>query len=465
MASSNFKSKSHSSQAGAGSAPKAKVTSTDRKAGGALNPILIPLVVGAVGLAAFGVAPRLQNLHELGAIHEQLVHELPHVTTAIVKSAGNGSSLVLPGDLQPIQNIPIYARVNGYLSKRFVDIGDNVKAGDVLAIIDTPEQDQQVEQAVANLRAAQANLASAYSDRENYSAQLFASDATIKQTRTNLEFSTTEVGRYQELASEGAVSLEQRDQALKQFNSDTASIEVAQHNRQAQLAQVASANARIAAAKQAVESSQANLRQLKATQGFQKVVAPTDGVITNRLVDAGALVAAGGSSGTTEILSMARTDVLRIYVDVPQSDYRFIHNNDRADLSLQEFPGKTFVGTVTNIAGSLNSQSRTLQTEIRIDNHDHVLKPGSYAEVRFNYVNPNPPVVIPASAAITKNDGLYVAVVDHNKVSYHKISVSRDFGNKMEVVSGLKANQEIVLDAPDGLAEGSAVKTQVAQGL
>lgn len=465
MATSNFNGYAKSNQANARNLQKAQADARGRKAGGAVNPFLIPLVAGAVALTAMGVAPRLHNMQELGAIHEQLVHDVPHVSTTLVKQAPNGSSLLLPGDLQPIQNIPIYARVNGYLLKRFVDIGDNVKAGDVLAIIDTPEQDQQVEQATANLRAAQANLASAYSDRENYSAQLFASDATIKQSRTNLEFSTTEVGRYQELASEGAVSLEQRDQALKQYNSDTASIEVAQHNRQAQLAQVASANARIAAAKQAVESSQANLRLLKATQGFQKVIAPTDGVITNRLVDAGALVAAGGSNGTTEILSMARTDVLRIYVDVPQSDYRFIHNNDRAELSLQEFPGKTFTGSVTNIAGSLNSQSRTLQTEIRVDNHDHVLKPGSYAEVRFSYVNPNPPVVIPSSAAITKNDGLYAAVVDHNKVSYRQIQVSRDFGNKMEVVSGLKANDEIILDAPDSLTAGSPVKTQLATSL
>ena len=211
------------------------------------------------------------------------------------------------------------------------------------------------------------------------------------------------------------MSFEQRDQALKQYNSDTATIEVAEHNRQAQLAQVASSNARIASAKQSVEANQATYNQLRALQGFQKVVAPCDGVITNRLVDAGALVAAGGASGTTLLLSMAKTDILRIYVDVPQSDYRFIHNNDQADLLLQEFPGQTFSGTVTNISGSLNPNSRTLQTELRIDNHTHVLKPGSYAEVRFNYKNPKPPVIIPSNAAITKNDGLYVAAVTDGK--------------------------------------------------
>jgi RND family efflux transporter MFP subunit len=433
-----------------------------RTAKGAFNPLVL-VALGVISLGLVGVTPRLQNHMELSRIHQQLETSLPTLSAVIAKEEPKTESLALPGDLQPIQNIPVYARVNGYILKRFVDIGDEVKAGQLLAVIDTPELDQQVQQAAANLRAAQANLASALSDRENFSAQLFAADATIKQNRTNLEFSTTEFKRYQALAAQGAVSYEQRDQMLKQFNSDTASIEVAEHIRQAQLAQVASANGRIAAAKQSVESNQANLSQLKALQGFQKVIAPSDGVITDRFVDAGALVAAGGSTGTTELMAMANTDVLRIYVDVPQSDYRYIHNNDKADLVLQEFPGQTFVGTVTNIAGSLNSNSRTLQTEIRIDNHNHVLKPGAYADVRFHYVNQNPPVIIPSNASITKNDGLYVAVDQNNKIEYKKIEVARDYGSKLAISQGLKANDLVILNAPDGLANGSAIKVHVAQ--
>ena len=418
-----------------------------RKHNGAINP-LIPMIVGFMAVTAVGVAPRLQNHMELSRVHEQLMVRLPELNGVVVKEASKNEALVLPGDLQPIQNIPIYARANGYLVKRYVDIGDNVKAGELLAVIDTPELDQQVQQATANLREAQANLVSALSDRENYAAQLFAADSTIKQTRTNLEYSTTEVQRYKELATEGAVSFEQRDLALKQYNSDTAAIEVAEHNRRAQLAQVASANARIAAAKQSVESNQAATNQLKALQNFQKVVAPSDGVITNRLVDAGSLVAAGGSNGTTELLTMAKTDVLRIYVDVPQADYRYIHNNDKAAITLQEFPGQSFTGTVTNI---------------RIDNHNHVLKPGAYADVRFQYVNLNPPMVIPSSASITKNDGLYVAVAQNNKLEYRRIEVARDYGNNLEVSKGLKANELVVLDTPDGLANGSAITVKVSQ--
>jgi len=435
---------------------------TRRNAKGALNPLL-PIIAGVVALGAVGVVPRMQNAAELSQIHQQLATSVPQVRAIVTQPASKASSLVLPGDLQPIQNIPIFARANGYITQRFVDIGDNVKANQVLATIDTPELDQQVEQAASNLRAAQANLTSAYSDRENFASQLFAADSTIKQSRTNLEFSTTEIRRYQELASEGAVSYEQRDQAMKAYNSDKAAIEVSQHNRQAQLAQLASANARIAAAKQQVQSSEANLKSLKALQGFQKIVAPSDGVITNRFVDAGALVAAGGANGTTQLLTMAKTDVLRLYVDVPQSDYRFINNNDKVDVTLQEFPGKKFTGVVTNIAGSLNSQSRTLQTEIQIANKDHLLKPGSYAEVSFNFVNPNPPVIIPSNAAITKNDGLYVAVVNADRVSFKPIHVARDYGNKMEVTDGLKSGETILLDSPDSLTAGGKVKALISQ--
>ena len=216
----------------------------------------------------------------------------------------------------------------------------------------------------------------------------------IKQARTNLEYSNTEYKRYQELSSQGAVSYEQRDQWLKQYDADTA-LQIAQENEKAALAQVVSADAGIAAAKQSVEANERSVTQLQALQGFQNIVAPCDGVITDRLVDAGALVAAGGSSGTTELLAMAKTDMLRIYVDVPQSDYRYLHNGDKADILLQEFPGKVFIGTVTNIAGSLNSTSRTLQTEIRIDNRNNVLRPGAYAQVRFVFNRQDPPVTIP----------------------------------------------------------------------
>jgi RND family efflux transporter MFP subunit len=437
-----------------------KKTGICRSSSGAINGALL-VALAVVAIVAIGFGPRMVNISELAKVHEQQKDILPVVLGIVIPQASKNTSLRLPGDLQPIQNIPIFARANGFLRQRFVDIGDEVKTGELLAIIDTPELDQQVEQAAANLSAAQANLAAALSDRENYAALLFAADSTIKQTRTNLEYSATEVTRYQNLATQGAVSFEQRDQQLKQYNSDKAGIEIASHNRQAQLAQVASANARIASAKQAIVANQAAYNQLRALQGFQKVFAPCDGVITDRMVDAGSLVAAGGSSGTTQLLLMAKTDVLRIYVDVPQADYRFIHNNDKAELVLQEFPAHVFAATVTNIAGGLNSSSRTLQTELRIDNHKHELKPGAYAEVQFNYTNPNPAVNIPSNASITKNDGLYVAIVADGKLSYRPVEVGRDLGSTLEITKGIKAGEVVVLDAPDGLAEGAKVKVKV----
>jgi RND family efflux transporter MFP subunit len=424
---------------------------------GLASPYALVLAILFSVVLAVGTIPRLARNIELNQVHQQLTSTIPTVPATYAKQADPKTTLLLPGDTQPIQNIPIYARANGYVVERKVDIGDIVKTGQLLAVISTPELDQQLEQARANLRQSQAALTQSLSDRQNYESQLFASKATISQARTNLEYSNTEYQRYQGLAAEGAISYEQRDQALKQFNSDTAALQVAEHNEKAALAQVVSADARIGAAKQLVEANEHNVAQLKALQGFQNVVAPCDGVITERLVDAGALVAAGGSSGTTQLLSMARTDVLRIYVDVPQSDYRNIHNGDKADILLQEFPGKVFTGTVTNLAGSLNSFSRTLQTELRIDNRNHILRPGSYAQVRFAFNSADPKVLIPSNATITKNDGLYAAVVAGGKVHYQLIGVDRDYGNKVEVGSGLKANDVVLLDAPDNLSEGARV--------
>jgi RND family efflux transporter MFP subunit len=422
-----------------------------------LNPYLLAPVCFVV-LVGFGAAPRLERQVELNQVHHQLAVEIPEVKAAIVKPAENTSKLVLPGDMQAIQDIPIYARANGYVHQRYVDIGDNVKAGQLLATIETPELDQQVEQAKANLQVAEANLDSAEADRQTNVSQLRAAEAAIRQAKTNLDYSRIENIRYHKLADEGAVSYEDGDRALKLYNSDTEALKIAEQNEKAAQTQLESTDNKVAANKRSVEANRANLKQYQALQAFHNIIAPSDGVITARFIDPGSLVALGGGSGSTQLLTMARTDVLRIYVDVPQSDYRYIHNGDKAEVLLQEFPDKVFTGTVTNIAGALNSGSRTLQTEIRIQNQNHVLKPGAYADVRFSFNRPDPPLVVPSNAVITKNDGIYVALATDGKVHYQKIEAARDYGSKMEVSSGLKDNDVVLLDAPDNLVDGAAVR-------
>jgi len=425
--------------------------------------VLILVALICVGLITTAAAARFARQLELKEAQHTIVASVPEVQAVRVTEGTNKTTLLLPGDIQPIQNVPIYARANGYLVKRLVDIGDNVKAGQLLAVIDTPELDQQVQQAEANLSMAQASLSSAIADRDNFASQMFSADATISQAKNNLTYSQAEVARYQKLATEGAVSWEMRDQALKLYNSDLAQIEINEQNKKALLAQETSAESKIAAARQSIKSDNAALNRLRAEQSFQKVTAPCDGVITERLVDAGALVAAGGNSGTTQLLTMAKTDVLRIYVDVPQSDYRQIKDGNKAEILLQEFPGQTFTGTVSNMAGSLTADTRTLRTEVRIDNHEHTLKPGSYAQVQFVYNNPTPPVVVPSNATITKDDGLYVAVVQNGKVHYQKVTVYRDFGNKVELSTGVKAHEVVLLDTPDSISDGAAVKPILQQ--
>lgn len=417
--------------------------------------IVVPIILFAV-LLVVGISPRISRNEELRRVHKDVMSAVPSITAVVAKPTDSASELLMPGSIQPIQNISIYARASGYLKELLVDIGDVVKKGQTLAILETPELDKQVEQAQADVRNARGALSSAIADRQQFQSQLVSTRANIKQWRTNLDFSTTQYKRYLGLSGEGAVSFEQRDQTLKNVNSDQANLEVAEQTEKTALAQVVSADGKVASAKQALESSKANLKRTEALRGFQKVVAGCDGVITNRLVDAGALITSGNNTNT-QLLTMARTDALRIYVDVPQSVFKGVHLGDFAEILIPEMPGRIFTGQVTNIAGSITADSRTTQTELKIPNKDHVLTPGAYANVRFKIMRLKPPLVLPSNTLVTRNDGLYVASVVNNKVHYKKVEIERDFGNKAEISAGLNDNDVCLIDPPDELQEGDRV--------
>ncbi|MBI2811543.1 MAG: efflux RND transporter periplasmic adaptor subunit [Candidatus Melainabacteria bacterium] len=422
--------------------------------------IVAPVIVLSVMLFS-GVFSRITRSNELKRVHEEVLAEVPTFTAVVAKPASTTSELLLPGNIQPIQTSAIYARAAGYVKEQLVDIGDTVKKGQVLAIIETPELDQQVEQAQADVRNAQAALSTALADRQQFESQLLTARATIKQWRTNLGFSTVQYNRYQKLSADGAVSFEARDQTLKAVESDKSSLEAAEQSEKAALSQVVAADSKVASAVHNIASSKSNLKRVEALRGFQKIIAPFDGVITNRLVDAGALIQTGASNTNTQLLAMARTDMLRIYIDVPQSVFKSVHLGDSAEVLVPEMKGKVFHGQVTNISGSINSDSRTNQTEIKIPNKDHLLTPGAYAQVRFTFGRMKAPLLLPGNAVVTKNDGLYVAVAQNGKVHYKKIEIERDFGNKAEIAAGVSDGDVCLIDPPDGLLEGDRVEAIV----
>ena len=422
--------------------------------------LILPLLLILVLLLGAGAIPRMKQQQRLQSIHRGLLHETPELMVVRARQDAKKKTLTLPGELLAIQKVPVYSRVNGYLLKRLVDIGDHVKAGQLLAVVDTPELDQSVKQASAALSTAQSNLSGAIADKANYAAQLAASDAAIKENVCNLDYSEKQMERYTYLESQGAASSEQLDQMVKECKADESALEAARQNKLGHQAELTAANTHIEAARHAVESSQAYLNELQTTEHFHKILAPSDGVITGRYADPGSLVVAGGASGTSPIIEMDRTDVLRVHVEVPESDSVDIHQGDSVEINLQEFPNKIFTGSVSNVSGSLNAQSRTLPVEILIDNHNQVLKPGAYVEVHFKHAISTPPVIIPSNAAITKSDGTYVAVVNKNKIQYKRVEIHQDNGDTLAIDSGISPNDLVVADSGLTLPAGTVVKPE-----
>jgi RND family efflux transporter MFP subunit len=365
--------------------------------------ILLLLVVGVAALLViWGISSRRQANAQLAVETQELA--VPTVSVVRPKPGAPQQEVVLPGDMQPYIDAPIFARDNGYLKKWYADIGAHVKAGELLAEIDAPEIDQQLQQARADLATAEANLRLA-------------------------EVTAT---RYKELLKTDSVSQQDVDNATGNLD----------------------------ARRTTAESARSNVKRLEELQSFEKVYAPFDGMITARNTDIGQLIEAGSSGGTSrELFHIASVSRLRVFVNVPQIDAPQISPGLRAQLILTEFPGRTFEGTVVRSSGAIDATTRTLLTEVDVDNSSGLLKPGSYVEVHLKLPAPVSTFTIPVNATIFKAAGMQVAVVKNGKtVSLIPITVGRDFGTEIEVVSGLKGDELIVLNPPDSLADGSIVR-------
>jgi RND family efflux transporter MFP subunit len=328
--------------------------------------------------------------------------------------------LPLPGSMEAILETGIWARTNGYLKVRYVDIGDRVAAGQLLAEIETPEVDQQLHAAIATVDQEQANVVK------------FQADLAL--ARTTLE-------RYL-AAGPGTVSKQQIDERQSALTDAEKVVE---------------------AAKATVKADEANVRRLVELTSFQRVFAPFDGVITMRNVDPGSLVSAGSTTGTNELFRLAQVDTLRIFVAVPQSYAADIAVGQKAKIEVRERPGQIFDGTVTRTAGAIDPTSRTLRTEVQVPNPDGVLFSGSYATVRFEITRTQPPLLVPSSALSIDAQGVRVAVVDaDHKLHYRQVEIGRDYGQDVEIVSGVGDDDVLATGLSGRIPDGSPV--EIAQG-
>jgi len=389
---------------------------------------LLGLVFAVLVVAAFfkGYIPHRRNEATLVAEAESAAKEAPKVTVVGVIRSSSTDTLVLPGSIQPVTEAPILARASGYIQHRYADIGDRVKGGQLLAEIEAPELDQQVRQAQAAVEQAASSL-------EQAKANLQQGKATEKLARVTAD-------RWSKLVSRGVVSKQDNDTYQSQYAAAQANVQAL--------------GKAVAAGQSNVLASQANLSRLTELQGYKSVRAPFAGVITVRNVDVGALV----SEASTLLFRIAQTDRLRTYVNVPQSDAASVRVGQAARLAISGLGKRQFTGTVTRTANALDPASRTLLVEVQVPNFDGTLLPGMYTQVDLTTPRRDAPLLIPGDTLVVRANGPQVAVVDGNgTVHFQRIQLGRDFGDKIEVLSGIEAGQQVVVNPGDTVQEGAKV--------
>jgi multidrug efflux pump subunit AcrA (membrane-fusion protein) len=430
--------------------------------------LAVVVILGAAAAVYFvGYLPRERTAKQLDAAAAMRRIAPPLVNAAIVKRAAPSSRLLLPGNITPLTEAYIYARAAGYLKQRYVDIGDRVRAGQKLADIEAPDLDQQVSQAEAALAQAQGQLGQA--------------QATLEQLTATRDLAEITWQRYKVLTADGAVSRQDGDNQSTSAKTSAANV-VAQQKT-------------VRATEEYVRASQATLNRLQTLQGYERITAPFAGVITARNVDIGALISATGSSlGPTrsngagpsdipsggEIFRLAEIGKLRILIAVPQTNAPGVRVGQTATVTVQQIPNLSFPGRVTRTSESLDAQSRTLLTEVDVENPKEVLLPGMYAMVSFITDRIDPPFMVPDAALVVRSSGTVLGVLQPltpdeqqkaraegidpatltrvRRVHFETVAPGRDYGIELEIPDGLKVGEEVAVDPSDAVQEGALVQ-------
>jgi multidrug efflux pump subunit AcrA (membrane-fusion protein) len=428
-------------------------------------------ILAALGVSLFfaallvvGILPRVERQKKITNAALEIEAGAPIVNVITAGQAPADSKLELPGNIEAIQTATVSAQTSGYLRRWYVDIGDRVSAGLLLAEIDTPEVDQQLQQALATLTQSKAGLGQA--------------EANLRQATTNMEFTRVSNERWKYLAKQHVVSDQDRDQTEAAYNAANATVDAMQAN--------------INAAKALIAASEANVQRLRSLQGFKKVFAPFAGIITARNVEIGSLITAGSGSGasvstgstpagatgpgngTTQtstgasaasggLFQIARIDTVRIFISVPQTFVSSIKPGQTTEISVREFPQNVITGRVVRTTNALDQSSRTLLTEIQTQNPNNQLLPGMYATVKFDVALAHPPVRIPATAMTIRAGGPQAVIVTGDqRAHFQKIVIGQDYGAQLDIVSGLEPGARLIVNIPDDLQDGEIVRARPA---
>jgi RND family efflux transporter MFP subunit len=384
--------------------------SSDPQPDKGLVKVLVSVLVSTalvVGIAiSWGIHSRVEAETQLQMVTNQAT--VPSVEVTHPKAGAPMEEIVLPGTTQAFTDTPIYARTNGYLKAWYFDIGARVRKGQLLAEIDTPELDQQLRQAQADYATAQANL----------------------------QLAKTTADRWQFLVKSGSVSKQETDQAVSN----------------------------LAATGAAVDASAANVRRLEELQSFEKIYTPFDGIITARNTDVGDLIDAGASAQPKQLFHLASINRLRVYVPVPEVYAPAAQTGASVLLTLDEYPGETFHGTLVRTSDSIDTASRTLLVEVDIDNPRGRLLPGAYIFVHLELPMQARSVTVPSNTLLFRREGLEVGVVRNDRAELVPVKIGRDYGSTVEIVSGLQASDQVILDPADSLVSGTPVEVNRPSG-
>jgi RND family efflux transporter MFP subunit len=405
----------------------------DSSRGSAAIWILIAILILA-GLFMLGYWPRMKQAGRLETESKSSRNGPPAVTVAAVEEKSAETALELPGNVQAFMETSLYARADGFVKRRLADIGDRVKDGQLLAEIESPELDQQILEARATLERARSSLQQA--------------EAAMLQANTKLGLAKTTAQRWLTLVDKGVLSKQDGDE--KQAALD------------ASKADVAAAEAAVRSSRENIAANEATVRRLLELQTFRKVKAPFDGIITFRNIDVGSLVSAGSSSSIRELFRVAQIHMLRVFVDVPQSEITGVRAGVDCSVKIREIANKIFKGKVTRTANALDPSTRTLPVEVQVANPQGVLLPGMYATVTFNILR-SPSLRIPSDGFRNTAKGTMVAVLQNgDTVHMQPVQLGRDYGAQIEVLSGLKAGQKVITSLSDEVREGVKVKPAAA---
>jgi RND family efflux transporter MFP subunit len=387
-----------------------------RRWGGRLFALgVFSLLAGGLSLGAWGQYSQQQQVMATATQGRDFV---PSVRVATIEASPGSVSTTLPGTTAAFAAANIYARATGYIAKRSVDIGDRVKAGDLLAQLAVPELDDQISQNEATLN----QLKSA-----------------LDQAEVNRKLAESTWGRDEPLLKQGWITHQQGDVDLRNLKSQEAAVAAANHN---------------------VTAQEKLVKQLRQNRDYSSVVAPFDGVITQRNVDVGSLVQSNATSGTF-MFEIMQNDVIRVWAYVPQDAAFGLAPGIDAIVRVPELPDREFPGTVTRIADALQPGTRTLLTEVDISNPDGALTPGTYCTIEFHIPRTTPSLSVPADALIFNRNGTQVAVVSNDKAEIRKVRIKRDLGTRVEVDSGIKAGDQVILNPPVNLDDGSKVQPRL----